>query len=204
MATKFKMTKLANGNIRSCEVRLSYPQLFQAVQGYGDDGKPRGKPQRSTVVLFPEGADLSVLDKEIDRVIKEVFPGKSRKSIKVWIHDQGEKDQEGYVDGAMYLKAASTKAVPVVGRDKEPLTEEDDAYPGVNAIVTFSVLGRVPKKGDTFGPCIHFGLQSVLVLGGGDRLGGGKPADVNEEFEGLDDLLAEGDSADSIFGDDEE
>lgn len=201
MATKFKMQKLENGNIRTCEVRLSFPELFHAKQGTDDDGNPSGKPKFSTAILFPAGADLSVLEKEIDRVIKEEFPGKTRKSLRIGLRDQGEKDYEGYVDGAFFLSANSLKRPPTVDRKREPVTEEDDAYPGADALLTIRVYAFKPKKGDKFGAGIGFGLQAVQLLGSGDRLGGA-PANPNEEFEELEDL-AEGESADSIFGDEE-
>ncbi|UDL89821.1 DUF2815 family protein [Mesorhizobium sp. PAMC28654] len=200
MATKYQMKKLENSNIRTCEVRLSFPELFTPKQGTDDDGNPSGKPKYSSAILFPAGADLSVLEKEIDAVIKAEFPGKTRKSLRVGLRDQGEKDYEGYEDGAFFLNCSSLKRPPVVDRENQPVTEEDEAFPGVRAIVTIRVYAFKPKKGDKFAPGIGFGLQAALLLGGGERMGGA-PANPNEEFEGLD--LSSEESADSIFGDEE-
>jgi hypothetical protein len=196
MATKFKMQKLANGNIRTCEVKLSFPQLFHAVQGTDDDGKPSGKPKRSTACLFPPGADLSVLEAEIKRVAAEAFPKKPLKGLRIGLRDQGEKDYAGYEDGAFFLTCATEKKVPIVNRKREPVTEEDEVYPGADAILTIRVF-PFSKKGDGIG----FGLQAVQLLGTGEHIAS-KPADPDEEFEELEEL-EEGESADSIFGDEE-
>jgi hypothetical protein len=190
------MQKLENGNIRTCEVKLSFPHLFTAVQGTDDDGNPSGKPKRSTVILFPPGADLSVLEKEIERVAKEAFPKKSLKSLRIGLRDQGVKDYAGYEDGAFFLSASSEKVIPIVDRKRLPVTEENDAYPGADALVTIRVF-PFSQKGDGIG----FGLQAVQLLGTGEHLAGA-PANPNEEFEELEEL-EDGESADSIFGDDE-
>ena len=190
-STQFQMKKLENGNIRTCEVRLSFPHLFEK----DENGK------YSTAILFPSGADLSVLKAEIERVAKEEFPGKPIKSLRIGLRDQGEKDYEGYEDGAFFLNASAAKSrPPIVNRHREPIMDEEDVYPGIYAIVTLRVYAFKPKKGEQFSPGIGFGLQAVQIIKDGERLGGGY-ADPNEEFEELGEL-AEGESADSIFGGD--
>lgn len=196
MATQFKMQKLANGNIRTCEVKLSFPHLFTAVQGTDDNGNPSGKPKFNTACLFPAGADLSVLEAEIARVAKEAFPKKPLKGLRIGLRDQGEKDYAGYEDGAFFLTCSSERRPPVVDRKRNPVTEEDDAYPGADAILTLRVF-PFSVKGDGIG----FGLQAVQLLGTGEHLAGA-PANPNDEFEELEEL-ADGESADSIFGDDD-
>jgi hypothetical protein len=187
------MKKLENGNIRTCEVRLSFPELFQpkAIE----EGKTK---KYSTAILFPKGADMSVLKEEIKAVAEREFPGKPLKSLRIGIRDQGEKDFEGYADGAFFLNASSEKRPPVVDRFRQPIVEEDDVYPGIWAIVTLRVYAFKPSRGQQFAPGIGFGLQAVQVVKDGERLGAGM-ADPEEEFEVLEGL-EEGESADSIFG----
>lgn len=194
MPTKYKMKKLENGNIRTCEVVLSFPHVFEP----NDDGK------YGAAVLFPEGADLSVLEKEIERVKKETWGEKIPKNLRVGLRDQEEKEDEyeGYVAGRMFLNTTSTKRVKVVDKNREPVEDEDDLFPGCNAIVSLTVRARNPKKGEQFSPVIYFGLQSVQLLGGGTRIAGGV-ADPMKEFEEVDGLDDDA-SADSIFGEDEE
>jgi hypothetical protein len=194
MATEFKMKKLDNGNLRTCEVRLSYPELFTAKAV--EEG---GKPKFSTSILFPKGADLTVLKNEIKAVVKEAWGDKPPKGLRIGLRDQGEKDSEGYEEGAFFLNCNSIKRPPVVNRKREPITDEEDVYPGIWAIVTLKVYAFKPKKGDKYAPGVGFGLQAVQIIKDGERLGGGY-ADPNEEFEELEEL-AEGDSADAIFGD---
>lgn len=193
MSTKYKFTKLENGDIRTCEVRLSYPELFKAVAT--EEGK---KPKFSTSVLFPKGADLSVLKQGIKDAIKEEWGDKAPKGLRIGLRNQGEKDSEGYEDGAFFLNCSSTRRPPVVGRKPSEPVDEDAVYPGVWAIVTLRCYAFRPRKKDEkFGPGVGFGLQAVQIIGGGDRIGGGV-TNPNEVFEELEDLN-EGDSADAVF-----
>lgn len=196
MATEFKFKKLENGNIRTCEVRLSYPELFVAKAV--EEG---GKPKFSASVLFPKGADLTLLKEEIKRVVKEEWGDKPPKGLRIGLRDQGEKDSEGYEEGAFFLNCSSVKRPRTVDRKREPITDEDDVYPGIWALVTIKVYAFKPKKGDKFGPGVGFGLQNVQIIKDGERLGGGQ-TDPNEDFEELEGL-AEGESADAIFDGDE-
>jgi hypothetical protein len=189
------MKKLENGNIRTCEVRLSFPELFHAKSM--EEGKP---PKYSAALLFPKGADLSVLKNEIKAVVKEAFGDKPPKGLRIGLRDQGEKDFEGYEDGAFFLNCSSERRPALVDRKREAIIDEEEVYPGIWAIVTIKVYAFKPKKGDKYGPGVGFGLQAVQIVKEGERLGGA-PANPNEEFEELEDL-AEGDSADAIFGGD--
>ncbi|MDP2619877.1 MAG: DUF2815 family protein [Hyphomicrobiales bacterium] len=190
--TQYQCKKLDNGNVRTCEVRLSFPNLFKAVSR--DEDKV---PKRSAAILFPRGADIAVLKQAVADCAKETWGDKIPKGLRLPFRDQGEKDFEGYEEGCVFFNASSTQRIPVVDRKLEPIVDEEDVYPGIWAIVTLRAFPYGSKKGSTFSPGIGFGLQAVQIVKDGERLGGGR-ADPNEEFETLPDL-EEGESADAVF-----
>lgn len=193
MRTKYPFKKLENGNIRTCEVRLSFPEVFHAKAM--EEGK---KPKFSTAVLIPKGADLTVLKQAMAAAAKEKWGDKVPKGLRTHLRNQGDKEFEGYEDGAFYFNCSTERRPPVVDRKRQPIVDEDAVYPGVWALVTIRVYAYGPKPGEKFAPGIGFGLQSVQIIKDGERLGGGV-SDPNEDFEVLEDL-DEGDSADAIFG----
>ncbi len=149
---KYPCTILESGNIRTCPVRLSYPALFKPAPPMQDGGKHK----YGAALLFPNGADLSVLDNEAVRICKENWPGKK---VKHWARDQGEKDdRDGYEAGAKFTTCNSDNKPVVLDRAMNHVTEESGAiYPGVWVIATIRAF---PNKHPTnLGP--RFGLQGV-------------------------------------------
>lgn len=197
--TEFMMTRLKDkdgnytGDIRTCEVRLSFPELFVAKAV--EEG---GKKKFSSAILFPKGADLSPLRDAIKSAIKDEWGDSPPKGLRVGVRDQGEKDFEGYEEGAFFLNASSERRPPLVNRRSQPINDEEDVYPGIYALVVIRPYAFKPKKGDKYGPGVGFGLQAIQIIKDGERLGGGF-TDPNEVFETLPDLK-EGQSADEIFG----
>lgn len=197
--TQHKCTKLANGNVRTCEVRLSFPELFRAKAI--EEGKA---PKYSTALLFPKGADITVLKQACADAIKEKWGDKPPKGLRLPFRDQGEKEFAGYEEGAVFFNCSSERRPPVVNRKREEITDEEDVYPGVWALVTvraFAFSSDGKKSGPGFKPGVAFGLQAVQIIKDGERLGGGT-ANPEEEFEELDDLISDGGSADEVFNDD--
>lgn len=133
------------------EFRVSFPVLF----------KPRsieegGRPKFSVVMLFAKGADLSSLKAAAHAACVGAW-GKDEKkwpsNLRKPFRDQGEKESEGYVPGAIFVSASSIQQPGVVGSNVEPITDESEVYAGcygratVNAY-TYSVKGN---SGVTFG-----------------------------------------------------
>lgn len=175
--------EMSTGNIRTCPVRLSYPHLFKP-------GKPieeGQEPKHSAALLFPLGADITLLREAAKHVAVEAFGAKAASlRLSMPFRDQAEKapadgEPNGYVPGAVFFNVSSKQRPGIVGPDGAPVTDESRVYPGVWALVTLRPFAydRGVKKG------VSFGLQNVQIIADGDRIGGGRPS-AESEFEALD------------------
>lgn len=165
-------------------VRLSFPDLFKAVEFTKGDGKPRF----NATFLVEKGSDN---DKAIRAAIKaaaiEALGAKGEKSAAGWegnpnkfcYLDGDKKEYDGYA-GMMYLSCHSKTRPLVIDRDKSPLTENDGKpYAGcyVNASVDIYV-----QQGEFSG--VRGAVKGVQFYKDGDAFGGGAPANV-DDFEDL-------------------
>lgn len=177
-------------------VRLAFPQLFEAKQVNGE-----GTPAFSAAFIFPPNHPAV---KELEAAIEEVANAKwgekasavlkaLKASDKTALHDGDTKaDYEGYA-GNMFVNARSKTRPTVVGRDRSPLTQEDGVvYAGcyVNAIV------ELWAQSNDFGKRINASLKGVQFLKGGDAFAGGGVADAND----FDDLGDQGEDEDDLIG----
>ena len=201
--------KLSNGDVRTGPVRLSFPQLFKPgkdriINGVTVPGK------YGAVLLFPSGADLSVLRAEATKVALGKWPTAGQPGgPKLFnpIRDQdidgkgqpGEADRyAGYVKGNMRIGANANQRVQVVDRNLAPVVDETKAYPGVWAIVTLGcfTFEQQGNKGPTFG------LQNVMLVADDTNIGGTAAANPREAFAGV--SIEPGDiDADKAFGEGE-
>lgn len=188
--------KLATGNIRTCPVRLSYPNLFTAKAQTGDDGKP-GRKVYSVALLFPKGADLTLLREAQAAVALDRFgPAWAKRNLHSPFRDQGERADNdgnlpnGYVAGAIFMNVSANEDYPPgIRLNNMNPAKPSDIYAGCWAIVTLKAYAfdNPKKKG------VSFGLQNVMKLCDDERLGGGGVAAADKEFEpidGLDDINA--------------
>lgn len=178
---------LATGNIRTCPVRLSYPNLFKP-------GKPveeGQEPKFGAALLFPLGADISVLREAVNHAAIEAFGSKAASMrLAKPFRDQSEKaaadgaEFNGYTPGAVFFNCSSKQRPGIVGPDGKPITDPNRVYPGVWALVTVRPFGydRGVKKG------VSLGLQNVQIIADDDRIGGGR-ASAGSEFAPLDGSL---------------
>lgn len=172
---QYPVAKLATGNIRTCPVRLSFPSLFEKTSFEGSE------PKYSTVLLFPKGADLSILKTEAGTLVKANSKGGA---VHNPFRNQGEKQLAGYEDGAIFMTVSTTQRPGVLGIDGKPVLDQEDVYPGVWALVTirpFWFDAKV-KKG------VSFGLQNVRLIANDEPFSGGAPAD--EEFADIDNSMS--------------
>lgn len=165
----------SSGNIRSCPVRLSFPHLFE--KGVYD-----GKESWSTMLLFPKGANLSLLKEQQKKCERESFSVKDQNSLYSPFRDQAvKKHLGGFEPGAEFITASSAKRRPVVvGPDLQPVGE-DEIYGGVWALVTMNLYSytHTMKKG------VSFGLVNVQKIAD-DEPFGAAPVPADDEFEPLD------------------
>ncbi len=163
--------------MRIDNVRLSYPQLFQAKAMEGS------KPKFSAVFLLNKkqhAKEIAALEKMIDRAMLDKF-GKKVTLKHVPLHDGNEKeDKEGYGDEVMYLTSKSDSRPAVVDQKKAPLTEADGKIYGgcyVNAFVQIFAY-----KHPTGGMGVACGLKAVQFFRDGESFGAG-PVDTDKVFD---------------------
>jgi hypothetical protein len=178
--------KNANGILISGPVRLSFPNLFKPWANPKEPGK-EGK--FGATLMFPIGADLTVLSQAWIAAAREAFPKHWDQQgqpvgLHIPFHDQnkkavGLKPRLGYTPGAIYLAVNSKFKPAVVDVNMNVITDESRVYPGVWAIV-----GLTTYKYDTMKTGIGFGLQTVMIIADDTRLagGGGNPQD---DFAGI-------------------
>jgi len=163
-------------------VRLSFPQLFQAKAGKGPDGQPQGKPVFSAVFILDKVKNKS----DIDRLTKaalftkqEKWQGKPVNLTGKSIRDGSEKEAtDGYGSKIVFISARNEKRPGVVNRDLSPLTAEDGKpYAGcfVNATV------RCWAQDNGYGKRINWALRNVQFVRDGEPFGE-KPVAAEQEF----------------------
>lgn len=191
------ITLLDNGNLRTCPVRLSFPNIFHM-------SKPKKAdiaPSYGANLLFPTCADLKALQDAVVAVLKEKCPDalstdpRKKEKVKLPFLDQDDMlKYDGYTEGGRYIIATSKTNKPMVVDSKlQIITDESRVYPGVWALCTVRPFWY--DVGVNKG--VSFGLQSVMVVADDDSLGGGAE-DISKAFSGVN--IDAGDvDADALF-----
>lgn len=185
------------------EFRVSYPALFKPSKP--KDAPETQEPKYMVTMLFPKGADLTALKKAAEQTLIEKFgadKGKWPKNMRNPFRDQGEvtdndgKLREGYVEGAVFIRASAKQKPGIVGPDaKTRIEDESDVYGGCwgRAQVRPFYYDVSGNKG------VSFGLQNFQKTRDGESLGGRiKPEDAFEPVAGSE--STGNSSADSVFG----
>lgn len=175
-------------NIQLTNVRISYPALFKPKAYKADKDKA---PKFSLdCILDPRknAKDIEKLEDAIDEIIEEAFKGKKPKGMRVLIKDGNDKTDDddvvkvGYED-MLYIKASSTKRIPVVDRDLSPLTEDDNKpYGGCYCNVSI----RLYAQDNDYGRHVNCQLRAVQFVADGKPFGDAA-VDVEKEFKRIDD-----------------
>lgn len=191
LMAKFPCKELSTGNIRTCPVRFSYPNIWEPSKG--DEGF---KSAFGVTALCPLGADISILREAAKHTAIEKFgPKAGSLGLKMPIRDQAEKDgKAGYTAGAFFFRATSEQQPGVLGPDGRPLTDRKRLYPGVWGLLTVRPFAFDKKQKG-----VSFGLQNVAILAD-DESFGGVPADAADEFA---DVLEGAAATKEIFGGEE-
>ncbi|WP_414464391.1 DUF2815 family protein [Hyphomicrobium sp. DY-1] len=154
--------ELPGGMLRSCPVRLSYPYLFEPQAGQAQDDGSMGKPKYATTLLFPRGADLTVLKAAANKAAIDKF-GANYKGPRLHtpFRDQGEKGHiNGYEEGCIFISASSLQRPGVVDAQRQQIHDPARVYPGVWALVSLRpyAFDNPKKKG------VSFGLGNVQII----------------------------------------
>ena len=172
--------------------RLSFTHLFKRFVGQGDtsDGK------YMTNVLIPKGETETVkaIRQAIETAKKMAVQNKWKsepKKLDMPLRDGEEKDHDndGIYPGNYYVNAKSSTRPGVVDKDRNPIMDEDEIYSGCWAVVSITFYGYdvSGNKG------IACGLNNVMKVRDGDRLGGRKSAEADFADVQLDDTYADDD-----------
>lgn len=147
------------------EFRVSFPAVFKPKRQKGD---ATSEPKYGLTMLFPKGADLSKLKAAAQEVVKEKWGDKPPKNLRSPFRDQGEKEYEGYEEGAVFVSASSKQKPGLVDRQRQDIIDETEFYPGCYARATVRAFAydNNGNKG------VAFGLNNVQKLRDGDPLGG--------------------------------
>ena len=147
------------------EFRVSFPAVFKPKRQKGD---ATSEPKYGLTMLFPKGADLSKLKRAAEEAVKEKWGDKPPKNLRSPFRDQGEKEYEGYVEGAVFVSASSKQKPGLVDRQRQDIIDETEFYPGCYARATLRAFAydNNGNKG------VAFGLNNVQKLRDGDPLGG--------------------------------
>lgn len=185
--------------IRLTNVRLTFPQLFEAKQVNG-----QGDPKFSAAFLIPrDHAQLPELQAAIRGAAEEKWGKKSSEVLKalkaadkLCVHDGDAKsDYDGY-EGNYFVNASHKIRPLVIGPQREPLVEADGKpYSGcyVTAII------EVWAQDNNFGKRVNASLLGVQFIKDGERLAGGGVA-AADDFEPVVDPKAAKSAADHMAG----
>jgi len=170
--------------------RVAFPSVF-TKRAYGD-----GDPKFTITMLFPKSTDLKALEAAAEAAIKEEWPNPETrpKRLKRPFLDGDEVTWDGF-PGCTYVRATSKYQPGVVDRKRQPITDEENFYPGcwaratVNAY-TYTYMG---KSG------VSFGLQNLQFIRDDESFSGRTNAE--DDFEALPDEAGDGAMAPADLGD---
>jgi len=166
--------------IKLSNVRLSFPQLFEAKTVNGE-----GKPAFSASFLInPKDPQIKVINDAIDAVAKDKWGAKADANLKVMrtadktcLHSGDMKaNYEGF-EGMLFVSARNPMRPLVLDADKTPLVAESGKpYAGcyVNASIEFWA------QDNQWGKRINCTLRGIQFARDGDAFSAGRPADADE------------------------
>lgn len=161
--------------------RVSFPAVFEAKSF--DNGPPKFSvsavwdPSRFTDAekkLWQGMLDLCD-EVSLERFKKKMgdLPGNFKKAIR----DGAEKaDLAGYGEGLMFANLSSKMKPGLIDRDRTPILDAEDFYPGCYARATITAYSY-----DNKGKGVAMGLQNLQKVKDGERLD--SRTDASEDFD---------------------
>lgn len=180
---------MSSKSIVSCIGRLTFPSLKEATRSNLDQ-EGTSKPKFKTGFLLKLGEDIAPFQAILVEAGTETwgpdrskwpnggnFRNKAMKAQGDKLFDQKGRPRVGYVAGAYYLDASSTRQPGIVKWDRSPILTDFEkyVYGGVYArleLNAYTYIAYDPKKpGVIINQGLAFGLLNVQVLGYGDPFG---------------------------------
>lgn len=170
-------------NVRTCPVRLSFPNLFEPSAVDKDK-----EPNFNTVLLFPPAVDLSILQTIASTEMQKAFPeylqnGQWLPGLEWPFKDQGTKahKHDGYTNGSIFMSVSSKYRPAILDARMAPVIDPSRVYPGVWAL---AVLNPYTWNYNNMKRGCSFGIQTLMLLADDQKLGGGA-IDANTAFAGV-------------------
>lgn len=206
---KYQAKALANRNVRTGPVRLSFANLFKPVH-FKDN--PENPARHGTTLLLPPGEQCKPLIAACAEVVRDQFGadatitapsggkvlvskgGKRVASLDWPLRDQGDEGYEGYIAGSLCLSAYSPADQPpkVVDPRLQTITDSRRVYSGCY------VFGTVQPYWSKKWERLAIQLVGVQFIADGDRLGGAAQLKTEEAFEDVGDEFAGADALELI------
>lgn len=161
--------------------RLSYTHVFAKFNPDGSDKD--GKYMTNILIPKTEKETIKAIKEAIEAAKKagivSKWGGKEPKSLDLPLRDGNDKEDDVYA-GHYYLNAKSNTRPGIVGRNKEPITDEEEIYSGVwcDVSVTFYPYDVVGKRG------VACGLNNLMKFKDDEKLGG--RASAENDFADID------------------
>ena len=172
-----KGSRRPSGSVLTPEFRVSFPYVFSQKKAMD----PTKEGKYSITMLFPKGADLSLLIQAVQECMTDKFgPDKSKwPKVRNPFRDQGEKADKlkGYEPGAVFLTATSKERPGVVDHAVQKIIDPSVIYAGCYAIAEVNAFyyDNTGNKG------ISFGLRNVQKIRDGEPLSSrSRPEDTFE------------------------
>lgn len=167
--------------IKIQNARLSFPSLFRKASFNGTETK-----YEATLLLNKQDhADtIGLIQKAIKEKVAVDLKGAKLGADKLCLRDGDEVDYDGYA-GHMSIKASNKKRPTVIGRDKAPITEDDNVIYGgcyVNAIV------ELWAQNNEYGKRVNANLLGVQFVRDGEPFASGETVGA-DDFDDLSDDL---------------
>lgn len=165
--------------------RLSYTHLFEKYSPEGDTAN--GKYMTNVLIPKSEKETVNAINKAIEKAVEigmvSKWGGKKPKKIDLPLRDGDEKEDDVYADN-FYINAKASTRPGIVDRNVRPITDEDDVYSGMWAIVsvTFYAYDVNGNRG------IACGLDNVMKTKDDTCLGGRSSAESDFDGIELDDI----------------
>ena len=158
--------------------RLSYTHLLSKYNPDGDSAA--GKYMTNVLIPKGEKKTIKALQTAIEaakrNAVTAKWGGKEPKKLDLTLRDGDEKDDEVYEDH-FYVNAKCNTKPGVLDKNKQVITDEDEVYSGMWAVVSVTFYGY-DVSGNRGVAC---GLNNVLKYKDDERLGGRVSAEADFE-----------------------
>lgn len=155
--------------------RLSYTHVFSK---FAPDDAGEGKYMTNVLIPKSEKETIKALNTAIEAAKKAAivskWGGKEPKKLDMPLHDGEDKDDDVFA-GHYYVNAKSNTRPGIVDKKKVPITDEEEIYSGVWAVVSVTFYGY-DKNGNRGVAC---GLNNIMKFKDDEHLGGRASAETD-------------------------